>query len=41
MALKKINIIVLFQMPMKGDIDSNYVFSFNGAKAWPVFYNHY
>ena len=33
MGIKKIYIILLFQMPMKDDIDGNYIFSFNGAEA--------
>ena len=36
-ALNKIYFILLFEMPMKDDTDGNYVFSFNGAEAWPVF----
>ena len=40
-ALNKIYFILLFLMPMKVDIDGNYVFRFNGAKAWQVFYCHY
>ena len=41
LALHKIYFILLFLMPMKVDIDGNYIFlyfRFNGAKARPVFY---